>query len=260
MRPLACALLSLWLAASLSACFAIPTAIPIRSETPKLPTITTVPSPTPVWFPPTPTYTPFPTPAVTPTEELRPGIGEILLRDNFSKSGPWQHIITANGSISVEGGTITVAINAPKAYLTSLRTQPNLVNFYLEITASPSLCKGADEYGLLLRATSSLNYYRFSLTCDGRSRLDRVAAGVASSPQPWINSGGVPPGAPSSSRLAVWAVGNEMRFFVNDIYQFTIHDPLLPSGNVGIFARSAGDNALTVSFSNLEIHKVNPVK
>jgi hypothetical protein len=67
----------------------------------------------------------------------------------------------------------------------------------------------------------------------------------------------VPPGAPSSSRLGVWAVGNEMRFFVNNHYQFTISDPLLLSGSVGVFARSTIDWPLTVNFSDLVIYSVN---
>jgi hypothetical protein len=47
-----------------------------------------------------------------------------------------------------------------------------------------------------------------------------------------------------------------MRFFVNDEYQFTINDPMLPSGSVGVFARSRGENAVTVNFSELVIREI----
>ena len=71
-------------------------------------------------------------------------------------------------------------------------------------------------------------------------------------------SGAIPPGAPSTSRMAVWARGSEMRFFANDEYLFTVHDPLLPSGSLGVFARSSGDLAVTVNFSDLVVKKIIP--
>jgi hypothetical protein len=83
-----------------------------------------------------------------------------------------------------------------------------------------------------------------------------VYHGQASSPQPWMTGVGALVGSPSSSRLAVWAVGNEMRFFINEQYQFTVRDPLLTSGALGVFARSAGDTALTVNFSDLVVRNV----
>jgi hypothetical protein len=142
-------------------------------------------------------------------------------------------------------------------YAYTMRDEPVLGDFYVEITASPTLCQGNDEYGLLLRMTSPADFYRYSLSCNGKIRLDRLVAGQASSPQPWMQSGTVPPGAPSISRLAAWIYGKEMRFFVNDTYQFTVKDPLLASGNIGVFARSAGENAVTVSFSELLVRKIS---
>ena len=49
--------------------------------------------------------------------------------------------------------------------------------FYLEITVSPSLCRGADQFGLLLRAAPAPDFYRSILTCDGQMRLERVKNG-----------------------------------------------------------------------------------
>jgi hypothetical protein len=58
-------------------------------------------------------------------------------------------------------------------------------------------------------------------------------------------------------RLGVWALGGELRIFANDIFQFSIRDPLWKSGRVGIFARAAGDTPLTVSFSNLQVQALD---
>ena len=163
---------------------------------------------------------------------------------------------TAKGSVALGKNKLTIAIATPKTYLSSVRSQPILGDFYAEITASPNLCRGADEYGLLIRVNSEQDYYRFSISCDGQTRLDRVYRDQVSSPQPWMPGSRIPIGSPSTSRLAVWAVANEMRFFINDVYQFTVRDRLFLSGKIGIFARSAGDNAVTVNFSDLVIRNV----
>ncbi len=58
-------------------------------------------------------------------------------------------------------------------------------------------------------------------------------------------------------RLAVWARGGELRFFVNDQFQFSINDPLLKSGNIGVFARSSGNAIESVIFSDLVIKEIH---
>ena len=83
-----------------------------------------------------------------------------------------------------------------------------------------------------------------------------MTGGTGGSPQPWLASASVPQGAPSTSKLGVWAVGREMRFFINDEFQFAVSDPYHPSGLIGVFARSAGENAVTVSFSDLKVYAV----
>lgn len=235
---------------------------PKSTSTPIPPTDTPTPAatvtPTIVWFPPTATPTPFPTQVVTPTEDMRPNFGRVLLEDDFSTQNGWTLTQTQTGSVAYGKNELTIAIGETNATLFSVREEPIFTNFYLEITAEPSLCRGLDEYGVLFRVSPTIDYYRFSLSCDGQVRLDRVKGGQASSPQPWMLSGAVPPGAPSSSRLGISAVGAEMRFFVNGQYQFSINDPLLTSGGVGVFARSTNNKIVTVNFSDLVIYEVNP--
>ncbi len=189
---------------------------------------------------------------------MRPKLGNILFEDDFSDPKGWQLSQSDTGSIALGKNELTIAIAETNATLSTTREQPVFTNFYLEITASPSLCRGLDEYGVLFRVTNNNEYYRFSLSCDGQVRLDRIAGDQASSPQPWMLSGAVPPGAPSSSRIGIAAVGSKMDFFVNGQYQFSIKDPLISSGAVGLFARSANKMAVTVNFSDLVVYQVLP--
>lgn len=248
-------LLSIVCLSILSGCvMASPDIAPItNTPSPTLPTVTS----TIVWFPPTPTFTPFPTFSISPTVELDPGKGEIVLEDQFDDPSKWSLISTTGGSVAFGNGELTIAISSKREYLFSVRSGPVFDDFFAEITANPNLCHGDDEYGMLLRVSTDLDYYRYSLSCDGRVRLDRIYQGEASSPQPWLPSGAVPPGAPSISRLAVWANNEEMRFFVNDEYQFTVYDPLLNSGNIGVFARSSSDMAVTVNYYDLVVREIS---
>lgn len=242
----------MWIFLLCAACAPVPAYTQIPTDT-RIPATATV-TPTIVWFPPTPTFTPFPTPIITPTADMRPKLGDILLEDDFSDGKKWQLSESAVGNIAMGKNELTIAIGENDAYLYSLRQDPVFTDFYLEITAEASMCRDLDEYGVLFRVTPNIDYYRFSLSCNGQVRMDRVKGGEASSPQPWLMSGAVPPGAPSSSRIGIAALGSRMDFFVNGQYQFTIQDPLLTSGSLGVFARSANKMAVTVNFSDLVVY------
>ena len=247
----------LLLALHISAC--MPSTSILATPTLPTPTATTTPTPTIVWFPPTATFTPYPTAtALPPTPDQRPGVGAVTFTDNFSDPSLWVLSNNEKGRAAFGKNELTIAIQDQKTYIYAQRTEPILSNFYAEMTAGPNLCQGADEYGMLFRLVSAATFYRYSLSCDGRVRLDRLTGGQASSPQPWLETGIVPIGAPSTSRLGVWAVGPEMRFFVGDQFLFSIQDPLIPNGVLGVFARSTGGHALTVSFADLIVYQINP--
>ena len=221
-------------------------------------TFTITPSPTATieWFPPTSTPTIAPTNETTPTPEVVQEQGNIILKDDFSNPDYWLLGHTSSGNITLGLNELTIAISEPGAYDYSVRSEPILDNFYIEITTSPTLCQGEDQYGLLIRMSSPGNFYRYALSCDGRVRLDRIIQGMASSPQPWIQNNSMPPGAPLPARLGVRLQGKEMDFFINGQYQFSVNDPTIPSGNIGVFARSMGENAVTVNFSDLVVRQV----
>ena len=239
----------------MSGCLSAPTPSADLEETPT-PTTPTTQTATVVWFPPTSTPTSLPAQDTTPTPDFRPGLGDVILTDNFSNPDPWTLVKTTSTSVALGRNELTIAIQGAKTYEFSARKEPILSDFYLEITTGPTLCRGEDEYGLLFRMVSPDDFYRFALSCEGKVRLERVLSGTAAPIQPWIQSGAVPPGAPSISHLAVWASGDELRFFIAGEYLFSVTDSKLPGGNIGLFARSNGDTAVTVNFSELIIREL----
>ena len=239
----------------LSACAVeTPPAVVLTTPTP---TPTLEPSASPVWFPPTETPTSAPTITPRPTLDYKPGVGEVVLEDDFSSQSGWRTGEFTSGRIAFGKDTLTLAISTPKGTLASLREGTLPVNAYLEITARAALCKGNDIYGLLLRATSERDGYRLMATCNGDVRLERLRNGEIALMQNWTPAGELPQGGMLPVRLGVWSMGSELRIFVNDVYQFSARDPVFESGQVGVFARAAGDSPLTVNFSALRVYDLD---
>jgi hypothetical protein len=245
----------------LSACIPSAAAAPeLPSATSPAPTITRTPTQTGtiVWFPATRTPTPPQVIEALPTVERRPGIGALILEDDFTKANQWSSGPSAAGNVIAGDGALTLAIPNLTGSLISLRGGTTITDFYLEITASLSLCRGEDSYGLLVRAASAQDYYRLLINCQGQVRLERLNNGYITILQDWTFSGQVPPGSPLVLRIGFFAVRGDLRVFINDMYQFSVADTVFSSGTVGVFARSNGQNALTVNFSDLQVHLVDP--
>lgn len=227
----------------------------LATSTPVILTQTPLPTSTIVWFPPTAT----PTLGVdsinkTPTPEMILQLGNIILEDDFSDESLWDIASSDQASSAINNNRLILSAQSG-VYMLSLRHEIVLSDYYVEITAQPSLCKGEDNYGLLIRA-SSATYFRFVLACDGTVRAERYSSGtrlILQQPEP---SGDVPPGAPGEVRIGVWAYGKEMRLFLNDRFQFSIIDPSFPSGTIGVFVRSEGSTPVVVSFKDLVINAI----
>ncbi len=236
--------------ASCSAIEAVPTQpIPLAAT----PTLT----PTILWFPPTATASPQTLATQAPTPEQKPGIGNLLFSDDFSSPASWNTASSNDATIDVSRNQLTIAVQ-PGIYAFSLRQNVVLTDFYAEVTVNLSLCQGQDDYGLLLRA-NAVAYYRFALSCDGKARVDRVSVNTRAPIQPPSLSGDAPPGAPGQVRLGVWAVGADLRFFLNGRYQFSVSDANYHIGAIGVFAHSSGSTPVTVIFSDLAVYSVNYV-
>lgn len=250
-------LLTLICSASLAACaFAgggsAETPIP---PSPSTPTAT----PTPVWFPVTPTSTlrPLdlpPTPTLAPLE----GLGPVLLKDDFTPSSQWNTFQNDAGSVQFGKNELTLAVNQPKASLVSLREQPVLENYYLEITATPSLCQGGDQFGVMFRVVSSRDFYRLVVTCGAQLRLEKVQNAAGTILQDWTFSPQLTPDAPNGMRLGILAAGSQLRIYINQVLQFEARDPAFAAGGLGVFARSQGQHVETVNYSDMLVHFVSP--
>lgn len=246
-----CAALLLILSGCTGGLFAAPQPLPTETPTPTL-----TPTATIQWFPNTATPTPLPPLELPPTPAMRPGLGALLLEDDFSSQADWAAQKTAAGSVGLGANKLTIVINQPGVSLASLRRAPDFGDFYLEVTVEPSLCGRDDRFGVLLRAQSEGDYYRLFSDCAGNLRLERVLGGTAAVVQNWTATILIRP--PLSFRLGVWVYRSEMRVFVEDKFQFSASDPMLTGGRLGFYARAANKGSLSVSFSDLKVSALDP--
>lgn len=221
-----------------------------------LPTIT--PSPTIDWFPATPTPTRLPTPVLSPTPNLRPGIGELIYEDDFSDESKWLRYDAAIGNISITNNHMTLALNETEGLIFGIRHTPLVTNYYTEIDVSPNFCEGSNEYGLMLRVyDEQINYYRLSLSCDGRARVTRILNRSALTIRDWEPYPFLPTTFPNSFRLGAWVKDKEIRFFFNDTLLFSIENAVIVEGAIGVFLRVREQESVSVSFSDLKVYQLS---
>ncbi|HUE98896.1 MAG TPA: hypothetical protein VMN99_06555 [Anaerolineales bacterium] len=247
------ALITPFLAMTLFITACLPLNLTLPTETPE-PTETPSPTQTIVWFPASATPTLLTVPTYTATPEMSPGIGKLTLEDDFADEDVWDTAVSDNGSAAISRNRLTLAVQ-PGYYLASMRRGLPLSDFYAEVSARPSLCRGEDNYGMVVRGVGS-SFYRFVLTCNGQIRAERISGGTRLPINEPVPSGDAP-GAPGEVRIGVWAVGSEMRLFLNGRYQFSITEGTFLSGALGVFVRSTGDTPVTVTFSDLLVYEVD---
>ena len=228
----------------------IPTQTHVATDSPP-------PTQTIVWFPPSATSTLQTFPTYTATPEMSPGIGPVTLTDDFADDSPWDTAVSDQGSAILSRSRLTLAVQ-PGIQLASLRRDSTFGNFYAEITAHTSLCRAQDKYGILVRSVGS-SFYRVVLSCNGFIHVERIKNGTKLIIYEAVPSGDAPLGAPGEVRIGIWAVGGEMRLFLNGRFQFSITDKSFPNGALGVFVRSMGDTPVTVSFSDLTVYDVEYV-
>jgi hypothetical protein len=231
---------------------------PAVTSTPTIELPTSTSTATINWFPATATLTPLPTQAATSTPETIPGLGELIFSDNFFQPNLWSPSPSNTGNSIINNGLLTLTIPEGTAagVVTTLRSEPVLSDFYFQITAQLGLCRGKDQYNLIFRVYSPVDFYRFSITCGGELRLERVVSGKPFVIKDWTPSPDAPLGAPGEVKISIFAAGQDLRFFLNDHFQFNVSDNYLNQGGIGVSIRSDSGNPMTVSFSKLSVYAV----
>jgi hypothetical protein len=234
--------------------------VPAVGVSPEATPSVTVPagmSPTPIiWFPPTETSTVAPAPTLRPTAERKPGVGELMVEDPMTSATFWNAAAEGGAAATVSERGLSLSARPGGPPVVSLQRSAVFDDMYMEITARTNLCRGKDAYGVVFRAPNNVAHYRFSAVCDGTAAAERVSLGTPHVLQPPTATSDVPIGAPGEVRLGVWASGSELRFFLNDRYQFSVIDKNYASGGLGVFVEARSDSPVVVTFSDLRVYRL----
>jgi hypothetical protein len=234
--------------------------LPTATITPTVvsPTVTQTsePSETPVWFPATATRTPpQPRASSTPVPDFRPVGSEIIWQETFASGENWDLLSLSDRSAEVGGQALTLALKNYRGSLYSFTrtTMPN--DYYLTLTIAPSLCRGQDQYGIVFRSQTTQDFYRLNFLCDGTFRLELVRGDSVVRLAEVMNSPQLFAGPTATIQLSVWVHEEGIKVYINDVLQIEYYRLQWFAGGFGVFARSTGENSLTVSFSNLVVRE-----
>ena len=218
---------------------------------------TSTPTPHPLASQTRPTHT-VPAPTSTAIPEHRVGLGAPDHRDTFDSDTGWETGASARGAVSRLGDRLVVSVQGPSSTLASLSPTDPLADFFVEIEIHSEICEAGDEFGLMVRTGGSGipgqdSHYRFLITCDGAIRASRFLSGAEAPILPITPSADVFPGAPAVNRIGVLAIGDEFRFFVNDMQVFQLQDGEIPTGRIGVIVRARHGAQTTVSFDEFMV-------
>lgn len=204
------------------------------------------------------TETPEPSPALefTATTELptstsaapsptlasndpRARLGEPDWRDTFNNANNWPLFEDEHVTFRLRNGGLQMLAKKPEKWDGWMLSWTTLFNFYLEVTAAPQNCSGADRYGLLARAPSAEEAYLFGFTCDGQYSLRKWNGERFSYLVDWTDSDLIQSGAGKTNRLGLMADGDQISLYANGEPLTEISDRSYADGAFGVFISSA---------------------
>lgn len=240
-------------ACALSSCLS---AAPLPTPTPTQAVLTATPTfiiPTLI---PTATFTPEPEPS--PTPDLYTGLGDLIFEDSFDRNLGWDIGQSEIGGASLVEERLSLAVRRSNSFYFIESPAPTTTDFFLEVTVRSEVCSDGDEFGVMFRYRAMGEHYRFALTCDASARVSRVLEEGEIVLVPLTQTYAMFPGLLVDNRIAIWASGNQFRFFINDLEVFSASDRVLPSGKLTFFVRSRRSSQTTVSFDDLTVRALLP--
>lgn len=185
-------------------------------------------------------------PTVSPTQVSGPqNLGDPSWTVGFGSGGGPFFLGTDSGlNYDVKDGKLVMTALQPTGDQWRVARASYLDNFYLQSKfAAGGACGGKDGYGLLVRAPDkkdgNINTgYVFSFSCDGKYRVYRMDNGNFNNIQNWTTHSAIRAGANQANVMGISAVGNNFRFFANNVLLFEFNDNAYAGGLYGLMIRS----------------------
>jgi hypothetical protein len=209
-----------------------------------------------------------PQPAVVITPTLAPTV-EILAVATLLPSPTPKIVLFADGEFTnscaldstkdverfVENGQFHMRVLTPLFVAWTKCTQVEYSDFVLEVDATQVGGPDNNTYGVIFRyRLDAKEFYTFLISGDG-FYVFTVDGAEREEPEilvDWTESPAINKGA-QTNRIKVTAVGENMKYYVNDQLLGEVQDARFGTGVVGFFTGSLDEGGVEVSFDNLVI-------
>lgn len=139
-------------------------------------------------------------------------------------------------------------------------------NFYMEMTARPTECKGTDRYGLMIRVPDRKEAnrgYWFQLSCDGKYAFQKWDGtedpGKVTGLIGWTANSAINAGSNQTNRLGIMAIGDTFTLYVNGVKLATVEDNSWLKGGFGVVIGAKETTSFTVYVDQMR-YWLNPAQ
>ena len=160
--------------------------------------------------------------------------------DSFSSASNWFLVDNDIVRFSVDDGKLRMRAKAPgNPEQWGLANRPAMDDYYLEgVFTTGSSCAGLDRYGILIRAPNPNAGYVFNISCNGQFRIYEWNGSKYNELKAWTSSTAIKTGPEETNRVGVWAEGDTLKLYVNDIVIAELNVDIYDAGQFGLLVGS----------------------
>ncbi len=189
-----------------------------------------------------------------------PTNANILFRDQFAagQTGAWVLEGDAIGRTSISEERLLIEVNEPGTMQFATLEDPLFTDFDLSVDARILDGDAQGSLGILFRVQDPTQFYRFEITGDGFSIVERRNADGSWTRlvDDWTETSAINRGAGVSNQLRVIAAGPTLSFYVNGILLHRVQDGQYKAGAIALDAGTFGQGSLRVVFDNVLVQPV----
>ena len=184
----------------------------------------------------------------------------ILFQDQFAagQTGAWILEGDAIGRTSIADERLVIEISEPRTMQFATLEDPLFTDFDLSVDARIVEGDMRGSLGVLFRVQDPTQFYRFEITGDGLSIVERRNADGSWTRlvNDWTATPAINQGVGVTNQLRVIAAGPTLSFYANGILLHRIQDGQYKAGAIALDAGTFGQGGLRVVFDNLLIQPV----
>jgi hypothetical protein len=160
--------------------------------------------------------------------------------DNFDSGANWFGLNTDEVSFVFDDGMLRMRAKVADAGdFWGLSNRPDLENFFIQaVFETGDACSGLDRYGLLVRSPEPNAGYVFNVSCNGQFRIYEWDGENYNQLHGWTASTAIETGPNAENKVGVWADGNDIKLYINDILVAELDVDIYDEGQFGLLVGS----------------------